>query len=55
MVLRTSPRIEGVGLDVTEHGEEAYTAGDGAVLVSPNDGASARRPAVVAVAEGGSL
>ena len=33
--LRISGRVEGVGLDVDEHGEEAYTAGDGAILVSP--------------------
>ena len=35
MPLRISGRVEGVGLDVTEHGEEAYTDGDGAILVSP--------------------
>ena len=56
MVLRTSTRIEGVGLDVTEHGEEAYTAGDGAILVSPNDAAPARsRVDVAAMAQGGRL
>jgi Amt family ammonium transporter len=54
MALRTSGKIEGVGLDVTEHGEEAYTAGDGAILVSPNDPSYARRALeVVAVQEGG--
>jgi Amt family ammonium transporter len=41
--LRTNGRVEGVGLDVAEHGEEAYTTGDGAILVSPNDAAAARR------------
>jgi Amt family ammonium transporter len=41
--LRTSGRVEGVGLDVAEHGEEAYTTGDGAILVSPGDAAAARR------------
>ena len=52
--LRSSGRIEGVGLDVTDHGEEAYTAGDGAILVSPGDAALARRSAeVMAIAEGG--
>jgi Amt family ammonium transporter len=35
--LRISPRVEGVGMDVTEHGEEAYTGGDGAILVSPKE------------------
>ncbi len=41
--LRISGRSEGVGLDVAEHGEEAYTTGDGAILVSPGDAATARR------------
>lgn len=31
--LRASPREEGVGLDVTQHGEEAYSHGEGAILV----------------------
>jgi Amt family ammonium transporter len=54
MPLRSSQRIEGVGLDVSDHGEEAYSAGDGAILVSPGDAALARRQAdVVAIAEGG--
>ena len=43
MPLRISGRVEGVGLDVAEHGEEAYTTGDGAILVSPGDAAAARR------------
>lgn len=34
--IRISGRVEGVGLDVTDHGEEAYTEGDGAILVLPN-------------------
>ena len=56
MPLRISGRVEGVGLDVTEHGEEAYTAGDGAILVSPNDSSSARRVAdVQAIQDGGRL
>ena len=42
MPLRISKRVEGVGLDVTEHGEEAYTGGDGAILVQPSDAAYAR-------------
>jgi Amt family ammonium transporter len=37
MPLRISGRVEGVGLDVAEHGEEAYTEGDGAILVSPGE------------------
>ena len=56
MPLRTSSRIESVGLDVTEHGEEAYTEGDGAILVSPDDTAYARRTATaLAVGDGSHL
>jgi Amt family ammonium transporter len=33
MSLRTDPREEGMGLDVTQHGEEAYSRGEGAILV----------------------
>ncbi|OFW40275.1 MAG: ammonia channel protein, partial [Acidobacteria bacterium RIFCSPLOWO2_12_FULL_67_14b] len=56
MALRISKRVEGVGLDVIEHGEEAYTGGDGAILVLPGDAAFARsRMDVVAVQEGGRL
>jgi Amt family ammonium transporter len=51
--LRVAGRIEGVGLDVEEHGEEAYTGGDGAILVSPYDVAVARRVDVMAVPDGG--
>jgi Amt family ammonium transporter len=31
--LRTAPREEGMGLDFTQHGEEAYSRGEGAILV----------------------
>ncbi len=31
--LRTTEREEGIGMDIVEHGEEAYNRGDGAVLV----------------------
>ena len=33
--LRAGAREEGLGLDVTQHGEEAYTRGEGAILVLP--------------------
>jgi len=33
--VRSDQRGEAIGLDVTQHGEEAYTGGDGAVLVLP--------------------
>ncbi|HJW14174.1 MAG TPA: ammonia channel protein, partial [Thermoanaerobaculia bacterium] len=36
--LRASAREEGLGLDVTQHGEEAYTQGEGAILVLPEAG-----------------
>ncbi len=53
MPLRISGRVEGVGLDVTEHGEEAYTAGDGAILVSPKDSLIGSRTVNVLPAHGG--
>ncbi|MER3557837.1 MAG: ammonia channel protein, partial [Thermus sp.] len=31
--LRPSAKEEGLGLDVSQHGEEAYTSGEGAVLL----------------------
>jgi Amt family ammonium transporter len=31
--LRASPREEGLGLDFSQHGEEAYSRGDGAILL----------------------
>src|SRR5438093_5398943 len=31
--LRAQPSIEGLGMDVSEHGEEAYTNGEGSILV----------------------
>ena len=56
MPLRISSKVEGVGLDVTEHGEEAYTGGDGAILVSPRDSSFARQMAEsVALSNGGRL
>jgi ammonium transporter, Amt family len=54
MPLRISGRVEGVGLDVTEHGEEAYTGGDGAILVSPNDTSYARGRTNAVAMSGGS-
>jgi Amt family ammonium transporter len=35
MSLRAVPRVEGVGMDVSQHGEEAYASGEGSVLVPP--------------------
>jgi Amt family ammonium transporter len=38
--LRAAGRLEGIGLDVSDHGEEAYTGGDGAILMPPRAGAT---------------
>ena len=35
--LRATTRAEGVGMDITQHGEEAYAEGEGAVLVLHDD------------------
>jgi Amt family ammonium transporter len=35
MPLRASEREEGMGMDVTQHGEEAYATGEGAILIRP--------------------
>jgi hypothetical protein len=37
MPLRITGRDEKLGLDVADHGEEAYTHGDGAILVKPKE------------------
>ena len=34
--LRAAPRAEGLGMDVTQHGEEAYSNGEGSILVMPD-------------------
>jgi Amt family ammonium transporter len=35
MPLRATPTEEALGMDVTQHGEEAYVTGEGAILVTP--------------------
>jgi Amt family ammonium transporter len=47
VVLRADQRAEAAGLDVLEHGEEAYSTGEGAILVVPD--AAAERPRGVAL------
>jgi Amt family ammonium transporter len=42
--LRVVEREEAIGLDVTQHGEEAYTTGEGAILVMPEAGIEADVP-----------
>jgi Amt family ammonium transporter len=42
--LRASEREEALGMDVVQHGEEAYASGEGAILVLPDgDGAESGR------------
>jgi len=52
-VLRPSPREEGLGLDLSQHGEEAYARDEGAILVLPEPEASPAPIAGPALAEGG--
>jgi ammonium transporter, Amt family len=40
MPLRATERDEAVGMDVVQHGEEAYATGEGAILVLPEPGES---------------
>lgn len=40
--LRSTPRTEGMGMDLSQHGEEAYANGEGSILVYPADAAPAR-------------
>jgi len=47
MTLRTDQKSEGLGLDVTQHGEEAYSTGEGSILVLPDEVAKITVPAVV--------
>jgi ammonium transporter, Amt family len=42
--LRGVPRDEAVGMDLIHHGEEAYASGEGAILVTPEDGGEAPVP-----------
>ncbi len=53
--LRAGAREEGLGLDVTQHGEEAYTRGEGAILVlHPDEGGEGLGLPEAAPVEGGS-
>ena len=54
MPLRVAVRDEKLGLDVSDHGEEAYTHGDGAILVKPRERAIAMSAGdAIAVESGG--
>ncbi len=52
--LRAVGREEGIGLDVTQHGEEAYSRGEGAILVLPDVSPAGHSVPAAAPAEGGS-
>ncbi len=43
MPLRVSPNEEALGMDVAQHGEEAYTTGEGAILISSEEPRAAAR------------
>jgi Amt family ammonium transporter len=53
--IKVGAREEGLGLDVSQHGEEAYSSGEGAILVLPDSGRPAGLPVPSAhpVPEGG--
>jgi len=54
MPLRITGREEKLGLDVAGHGEEAYTHGDGAILVKPKENPAAQNATdAIAVQSGG--
>lgn len=42
--LRGSEHQEALGMDVTEHGEEAYASGEGAILITPEAGIEEELP-----------
>jgi Amt family ammonium transporter len=44
MPLRASERQEAIGMDVVQHGEEAYVTGEGAILITPESGIEAELP-----------
>ena len=43
MTLRVTDTEEAVGMDIVEHGEEAYATGEGAIIVAPDSSPDARR------------
>ena len=50
MPLRVSEADEAIGMDVGQHGEEAYASGEGAILIRPVEGADGRAVEGVPVA-----
>jgi Amt family ammonium transporter len=54
MPLKVAKKEEGLGLDVSQHGEEAYADDDGAILILQRGDTTAQPgPALAAAAEGG--
>ena len=53
MPLRATAEDEAIGLDVSQHGEEAYAEGDGAILVLPERDAAIAPAFASATAQGG--
>ncbi len=44
MPLRATPKEEAIGMDVVQHGEEAYLTGEGAILVTTEAGVAEKLP-----------
>lgn len=55
--IKVAAREEGLGLDVSQHGEEAYSSGEGAILVLPGANRGATLPVGVPepIPEGGAV
>jgi Amt family ammonium transporter len=51
--LKVGAKEEGLGLDVSQHGEEAYADHDGAILILADDSPAAKAPALAAATAGG--
>ena len=47
MPLKATDNEEGLGMDISQHGEEAYGSGEGAILILPDHGSPAA-PALIA-------
>ncbi len=48
VALRTPAYTEGLGMDVSQHGEEAYSSGEGSILVIPDSDSAAVAPPALA-------
>ena len=47
VALRSDAKTEGLGMDVSQHGEEAYSSGEGSILVLPAEAAPTAAPSAV--------